>query len=125
VVFRVVKRMEREGRFPEDVDRLILSARYGLITPDIMIEPYDQRMTPSIAIEQSSQNFTYLGSLLRRKGYQEVFLILGRTYLAAITPFHNWLPPESRVLVAAGGLGQKLSQLKAWLRIRPACLGRM
>jgi hypothetical protein len=107
--------MEGEGLFPGDVDRLILSARYGLITPDTVIEPYDQQMTRSVATEQSSRNLTCLSAMLAQKGYREVFLILGRTYLAAITPFHNWLPPDSHVLVAAGGLGQKLSQLKAWL----------
>ena len=38
--FDVLKKAKREGYFPPNLDILILSAKYGLITPDTLIEYY-------------------------------------------------------------------------------------
>lgn len=115
VAFRVVKRLEREGRLPDNVEILILSARYGLIRPKTKIEFYDQRMTPELARCQASYNCVFLRRLLKRGRYQEVFVVAGRTYLAALKPFEAWLPSGVQLSMAGGGIGQKLRKMKSWV----------
>jgi len=115
VAFRVLKRSKREGRFPGDVEVLILSARYGLIRPETEIGFYDQRMTVEVARCQARTNCAFLHGLLRTRCYREVFVMMGRTYLVALEPFEAWLPSNTRCVIAPGGLGQKLSVMKAWL----------
>lgn len=115
VAFRVVKRLEREGRLPENVEILILSARYGLIGKRTKIDFYDQRMTPELARRQANRNCAFLRRLLKKRCYQEIFVVAGRTYLAAMTPFEAWLPSGVQLSVAGGGIGQKLRKMKSWV----------
>ena len=52
VNFRVLRKARREGYWPENLDVLILSAKYGLLKPDTLIEDYDSRMTQERASAQ-------------------------------------------------------------------------
>jgi hypothetical protein len=115
VAFRVVKRAQRQAHFPTDIDILILSARYGLISPDRQIASYDQRMTRAVVEDQARRNRDLLCSLLRKRCYKEVLVCLGRTYLSALDPFDAWLPDGVPVILAEGGIGRKMQQLKQWL----------
>src|SRR5215207_6470006 len=90
VAFQVVKRCQREAAFPHDVDVLILSAKYGLITPDHEITYYDLKMTPELAGRQGEANVRLLGEMMRAKKYREIFLMMGRTYLLALEPLEGW-----------------------------------
>lgn len=117
VVFRLVKKLQREGRFPEDVDILILSARYGLIRPTEEIEFYDQRMTSKIACKKAESNGLLLRCILNTGNYREVFIVAGRVYLSALKPFESWLPEDIKLVIADGGIGQKLRQTKNWLEV--------
>lgn len=47
--FPSIRKAMREGYFPESLDILILSAKYGIIRHDENIEDYDQRMSPERA----------------------------------------------------------------------------
>lgn len=115
VAFRVVKRLQREGRFPNDVDILILSARYGLIRPNREIAFYDQRMTRDIALHQVTRNRALLHRLLRSGHYKEVFINAGQTYLAALQKVESWLPEGVKLTIAEGSIGRKMQQMKVWL----------
>ena len=42
--FRVLRKAMREGYWPQNMDVLILSAKYGLINASTFIADYDQRM---------------------------------------------------------------------------------
>ncbi len=115
VAFRVLKQLQKEGRFPEDVDILILSARYGLIRPHDKITFYDQRMNRRIAEHQAPHNCALLRRMMSAGKYTEVFVNVGRTYLLALHPFATWVSPSVKIVVAAGGIGRKLRQMKQWL----------
>jgi cytoplasmic iron level regulating protein YaaA (DUF328/UPF0246 family) len=115
VAYRMLKRMQREDKFPQDVDILILSARYGLIRPDTPIAFYDQRMTSATALEQADRNRTILRSVLNDSSYHTVFAAMGRVYMTAIEPTSEWLPANVSFQVAEGGIGCKLRHLKIWL----------
>lgn len=115
VVFRMVKRLQREGRFPTDVYILILSARHGLIHTNSKTAYYDQRMTKDLAVQQSSRNIVLLRNIMKAANYHEVFILAGRTYLAALHPVETWLSNGVKLTIAEGGIGQKMQLLKRWL----------
>lgn len=114
VAFRVVKKLLREGRFPDDVDVLILSARFGLIESDHPIPDYDVRMTSERAREQSEENRNVLGRLLASDSFSEVFISAGRDYSPALEPFEAWRGAAT-VTTNKGKIGVQLKSLKGWL----------
>ena len=115
VAFRVVKRLQHEGLFPGDVEILILSAQYGLIRPYNKISFYDLRMTKQLASRQAMRNSAILRKVFSNGNYREMLVIAGKTYLAALDPFAAWLQDDVTLVIAEGGIGRKLQQLKAWL----------
>jgi hypothetical protein len=117
VAYRVVKRLQRLGQYPDDVDLIIVSAKYGVIPHDHPIPDYDLRMTPERAREQADQNREFLTGLLKRHSYGEVFISAGKDYLLALEPFDAW-QQGTRVRVNAGTLGLQLKKLRAWLLTR-------
>ncbi|HJU56424.1 MAG TPA: hypothetical protein VJ715_17705 [Pyrinomonadaceae bacterium] len=115
VAFQVVKRCQREGAFPPDVDIRILSAKYGLITPEREITHYDLKMTRELAGRQQAVNVRLLCELLRRQAYREIFLMMGRTYLQALEPMDEWRGGV-KIIHEPADIGVMLGKLKAWLR---------
>lgn len=115
VMFRVVKRLQRSGQFPDDVEIIILSAKHGLIMPSQPIEWYDQKMTLQTSAQQAELNSQKLRSVIARGTFEEVFLCLGRAYLNALLPFEKWLPSNIHIKIAEGGIGCKMRQLRQWL----------
>jgi len=115
VAFRVLKRLERDGLFPDNVDVLILSALYGLIKPDDLIEFYDQRMTKEIALKQAPGNIAKLRNAVEHNRYRSIFINAGQNYLIALQPLEDWLPPAAQLFIAKGRIGQRLKQMKWWL----------
>ena len=115
VAFRVVKRCQREGTFPPDVDIVILSAKYGLITPEREITHYDLKMTPELAGRQRATNVRLLREMLRERTYREIFLMMGRTYLQALEPLDEWVGGV-KIIHEPADIGVMLGKLKAWLR---------
>ncbi len=114
VAFRVVKRLRRLGRYPHNVDVLIVSAKYGLIRHDQPIDNYDLRMTPERALEQVEQNRAILRQLVDSSYYSEVFVSVGKVYLMALEPFDAW-QGSVIVTVNSGKIGVQLRSLKQWL----------
>jgi hypothetical protein len=117
----VVKRLEREGQFPDDVDILILSAQHGLIRPHHKISFYDLRMTKELASQQAARNRSILRAALCDNKHCEVFVMAGKEYLAALVPITTWLPMGVTLTMAEGGIGRKLQRLKAWLLEKARC----
>jgi hypothetical protein len=115
VAFQVVKRCQREGTFPPDIDIVILSAKYGLITPEREITYYDLKMTRELAARQREANVRLLGEMLSAKSYREIFLMMGRTYLQALEPLDEWRGGV-KIIHEPADIGVMLGKLKAWLR---------
>ena len=103
-----------QGRTLSRVDEigcLIISAKYGLITAQDCVEYYDQRMTPSRAVELREQIQSGLSRFLSGD-LQQVFINLGKDYMLTLEGFH-W--GGHRTLEASGGIGQKTSQMRHWI----------
>jgi hypothetical protein len=113
VNFKVIKKFNREKGLPDDVDIVIISARYGLITQDTYIGPYNLRMTRKRAETLHPDVMDNLKDLISQKVYKEVFVVLGKDYLPAVEGIEFIAPCP--VSYAQGRIGEKMAALKKWL----------
>lgn len=100
--FRVVRKYlkTRDG-----VDVKILSAKYGLIGQNEVIDTYDQKMTPENTAKYRKR-YSREAKILRN-AYKDVFIFGGKTYLSVMKA------PNFKY--SEGNQGEKLKLLKAWL----------
>ena len=109
--YRVVRKAK-----PPNLDILILSAKYGLISSNESISYYDQMMTAERAEELASEIIMKLEKSLRYGSYDEIFINLGKTYMLALDDGKNMLD-EYNVYWASGQIGERSHQLKTWLQM--------
>ena len=114
VTYRILRKMRREGWTPENLDVLILSAKYGLMEAGMPAENYDEKMTVARADELRDSVQDALKGFIEKKegGYHQVFINLGRAYMRTLEGFHWGLVST---MEASGAIGLKNSQMKAWL----------
>jgi hypothetical protein len=113
VNFGVIKKFSAERPFPPTIDICIISAQYGFLHPDDLIQDYDLRMTPQRARELHGDILTGLRSLISRRHYREIFVNLGKDYLPAVEGFEDLVTCPVRY--AGGRIGEKMSAMKQWL----------
>lgn len=107
-------RMVRKSK-PENLDILILSAKYGLIRYNEKISDYEQIMTVERAEELTNDVYIKLKEILKMNHYDHVFINLGRTYAIALKKSKTMLSRHN-VYLANGQIGERLHQLKNWLK---------
>lgn len=110
-------RSEQDGKLPNNLRILILSAKYGLIFPETEIHDYDLKMTSERAEVMRSDVHQDLSQCLyfyqiAYGGMDQVFINLGKTYMRTLEGFHWGLVST---MEASGGIGLKTQQMKAWL----------
>ena len=105
--YKVLRCWMRQNPYWQDVLLIwILSGRYGLISGDVCIADYDQRMTETFATRLRIP----VTSAMQGIAPSRCFISLGATYRLALPEV---LPCVTQV--AQGGIGQRLTQLKQWL----------
>lgn len=111
--YRILKKARREDAFDQSIDILILSAEYGLLRPDIVIEEYNREMSSeraSVFREQGlPADLAYLAG-----EYDRVVVNLGATYRKAIDGFEDDVTVP--VTYLSGQLGERGSVLKSLVR---------
>lgn len=118
--YRTLRKFCPDGPPPLNLDVAIISAKYGMLRSMQPIENYDQIMTEKRADELRPKVQARLKTLIEDKrecffslgAYDQVFINLGKTYRRTLEGFHYGL---LSTLEASGGIGQKTSQMKAWL----------
>ena len=98
----------------DDLDILILSAKYGLILASQKISTYNQRMTDHIAHEIRKQTTDRLIKVLSKRVYKEIYVDLGKSYRNAIDFGDPWLK-DLNIQFSVGTIGVRLHSLKTWL----------
>ena len=107
----------KDKALPNNLRILILSAKYQLIFPETEIVNYDFKMTAERAreiapnVQKDLQQCLYFYSIAYG-GTEEVFINLGKTYMQTLEGF-DWACIKT--LEASGGIGERTSQMKAWL----------
>ena len=111
--FQVLRKFLRTST--EQVGIWILSAEFGLIASPQPIPWYDRRMTISRARQLHESTIKRLQELTNENHPSELYIVAGKTYVEAIKGFEAKMPRSLKIGIAKGGLGRKLSQLRAWL----------
>ncbi|MCK9580676.1 MAG: hypothetical protein M0Q92_09530 [Methanoregula sp.] len=109
-----IRKLRNSCSFPQDVQLMIISAKYGLIFPDQLIENYDQRMTSSQAMKMKSELNKKLGIYIADKNFQECYLNLGKIYRDSVADTLDSL--DFPLNEAKGKIGEKRSQMLQWLK---------
>jgi hypothetical protein len=112
--YLTLKKLKRENLFPSDVQIVIISAKYGMIFPDQLIEKYDQKMTFSRAEELKKDLKRKFETYIKEKGFEECFINLGKTYMRSIEFVQ--FPLDIRKFEAKGKIGEKRSEMLNWLK---------
>jgi hypothetical protein len=92
---------------------LILSAKYGLVCWNTLLETYDLKMTKELTTQLKPQVESILTSL-PMADVENLYMELGRDYLVAL-PDMRRLCPYARITVGQGKIGQRMHGLRAWL----------
>ena len=108
--YRVAKKFNLQN-----IDILIVSAKYGLIRSNELISYYDQQMTIERVREISADTRQKLRVILNNNNYNEIFINLGKTYMLVLDDCRVMLEGYS-ILWANGRIGERLHQLKQWLQ---------
>jgi len=111
--YRILKKAKREDAFDQSIDVVILSAKYGLLRPDTVIEKYDREMSSERASMFRKQGLpTDLAYLAGE--YDRIVVNLGETYREAIAGFEDDVAVP--VAYLSGQLGERGSTLKSFVR---------
>lgn len=109
----IIDKARREGT-GRDCDVLILSARFGIVTPATRLPYYDQKMTPGRAREINADVIKTLRSFVKENQPIDVYCWLGATYRKALEPVNEWAG-DITVSFASGNIMQRMHQLKEWI----------
>lgn len=112
--YRIIRKTFRERGKPDNLDIMILSAKYGLITHNEIIANYDQKMTIPRAKALSSPVQARLRDTLKENRYEKVFINLGKLYMLALDGSRDLLD-EYNVCCASGRIGERMQQLRNWI----------
>lgn len=115
VNFRVLRKFFSEHGWPAGLCVKILSAKYGLIDANDLIEFYDQRMDAKKALRCNRKVLQRLADL---GGFRSVFINLGKDYLPAIDGIRKQIK-ASKFVYAKEGIGCKMAEMKEWLHMLP------
>jgi len=113
--YRIIKKLQREGKFPKNIDILILSAKYGIIKPTTKIRYYDQIMTEERAVYLNGEAHEKLAKLIEQNNYNRVIINLGKTYHMAIEGFEKLIDSNREIVEIDGGVGDRAKKMREFL----------
>ena len=104
----------RENQWPKYLDVLIISAKYGLLKSDDLIEDYDRKMDGPRANELRPQVQADLNAFLNGKHYDQLFNGLWKVYDKTLEGFDLEKYCEHLIPVETNR-GKKRQQMKRWI----------
>lgn len=116
VSYKIIRKLQREGHYPSDLDIKILSAEYGLIDANTLIPFYDRKMNKKRAEELHKETLEKISTLFKGKKYSKLFINLGKNYMRAIDGYQEFLDHKTEVCIAEGGIGLKSKAMKEWIQ---------
>ena len=113
--YGVINKLKREGNLPDNLDILIISAKYGLINSYMQIEYYDQKMDYTRARELNETILRKLENIISMSSYESILINLGSTYMAAISGLERIVPNTTKTLLLKGRIGERKRDMKEWI----------
>ena len=109
---RVVrKRVFSDDRI-DDIDVVILSGRYGLISADYLIPYYEEQEPHRRLREKREEIHRSLRKLIETENYGEIYLLMGSEFKGVVD---GAIPKSVDVVFCNGGYGEKMSHFIEWL----------
>ena len=109
--YRVLKK-----RTAQNLEIVIISAKYGPIRSTEIISYYDQVMTVARAAELRENVENAIRNVIRNHNSGKIFISLGFPYnLAVSEELMGFLDENFHLQVAHGPIEKRLHQLKVWL----------
>ena len=111
----------------KNVDILILSPVYGLISPQKKIsyhEPiggsWHKAQFSKRQIEAAKKaNLPTIEKVLSEQKYDEIYVNVGKTMLQLIEGFEQIVPKTTKITYAEGkGIGPKVAHMKSWMELQ-------
>jgi hypothetical protein len=84
-----------------------------------MIPDYDLQMTEEKANSLNSKVLITFREIVKESNYQCLFLVMGKTYLAALNGFKELLDGGPEVKISSGSYGRLQADLYDWLHRHP------
>ena len=113
--YEVIEKLRREDRLPQNLDTVIISAKYGFLKSNDLIKYYDLRMTEDRAEELNPKILDDFKSLLSNNRYEAIFINLGNDYMPAIKGLEHIISQDTKLNFAEGRVGERKSQMKKWI----------
>jgi hypothetical protein len=109
--YRVLKK-----RATQNLETVIISAKYGFLRATDVISYYDQVMTVSQAAGMRREVSEGIMNIVSRENFRRIFISLGFPYnLTVSEELIGFLDENFHLQVAHGPIGKRLHQLKEWL----------
>ena len=112
--YPILHKAIRENRLPKYLDILIISAKYGLLKSEELIEDYDHEMDVPRANELRPQIQADLKAFLNGKDYDQLFNGLWKVYNKTLEGFDLEKYCEHLIPVETNR-GKRMRQLKQWI----------
>lgn len=112
--YPILHKAIRDNYFPNNLDILIISAKYGLLRSGELIPDYDQEMEPGRAVELRPSIQEKLASFLEGKDYEKLFNGLWKAYNETLEGF-DLERHFGYVIPVETNRGKKIAQLKVWI----------
>ena len=122
-LFRVLRKFIcKNPQEAQSLDVFVLSAKFGLISGEELIPDYNHIMTKARAEILHSEVMTNFSKLLKEAPYQELLVVMGKTYLSALDGFEDLLCDGLEIKICNGSYGRQQANLYDWLHQHPPCL---
>ena len=113
--YGVINKLKREGNLPDNLEILIISAKYGLINSEMQIENYDQKMDYTRARELNEPILNKLKDIISTTSYESILINLGSIYIATISGLEKIVPNTTKIQLIKGRIGERKRDMKKWV----------
>lgn len=90
-LYEEIRRSKAEGKFPFDLDVLILTPHYGFKRLSEPVGLYRERMTVERAQELRESAVEFLLEYIRKNNISKVYVMLSENYIEAIAGFDGYV----------------------------------
>ncbi len=111
VFFKVLRKALRDTDHRSPLVVLIISAKYGLITPETCIANYDTKMNSRQAATLSPQIRRGVALAVKKSKPGRILINLGKSYASIIRD----IPELQNAVWEQGPIGKRAAALKSWL----------
>ncbi len=113
-IFQVIRKAKREGRWNSNISIGIISAKYGFLRENHLIEYYDQRMTLMVSNLHNPVVIQAIIQWYEEENFQIIYVLMGKDYLNAVNGLKEALDTEV-IIENMGGLGIGQRKLKNFI----------